>query len=517
MDKRLFRKLTGKNLDDFRLPTLSDINRRLDAELLTHRPLRELGHTQDGQSFITEEDRESHIHILGSPGEGKSKFLEHLIRQDIDRGYGACLLDPSDNGDTAYKILKYCAKIGFEKVCLIDPHHRYGAFSVVPCINPISNAPPEVTAEKMMDTSRILWKTKDFAENAIIETYFPAVIYAIANAEMTMHEFRHFLTYQGNRARNEILDQLHPLDDSRQILDEVFSDKGLYKSEYRSTMRRMIPFMQKTIKLMFGGKQSINFGKMITDGWLILLNLDAEGIYGQKHQRLLGTVIVNEIIYAIHRLRENGWKGVYYLYIDEVGDYATPKLAEILLKKRKTGLRLTLAHQAFHQISDAQVLNAIYTGTKTKILFNTKNPDDQKKMIAMMYGGDLNSEQTRYALMQLKKQHAIIKVDKGDPAVTRIPDIPDIKIEQKVLNDFISKLYRKEWYHHPKAVLEEINARFKAPESVSGATIKKSNVKRSETTNPRSAGGIALFDDKADSKTVLRRPKGRKASEDIPT
>lgn len=52
-------------------------------------PLRELGYGE-GTVLLSEEDRESHIHVLGSPGEGKSKFLELLLRQDIDNGYGAC-------------------------------------------------------------------------------------------------------------------------------------------------------------------------------------------------------------------------------------------------------------------------------------------------------------------------------------------------------------------------------------------------------------------------------------------
>jgi hypothetical protein len=506
LDKRLFRKLTGKNIDDFKLPTLSDINRRLDAELLTHLPLRELGRTQDGQSFITEEDRESHIHILGSPGEGKSKFLEHLIRQDIDRGYGACLLDPSDNGDTAYKILRYCAKIGFEKVCLIDPHHRYGNFSVVPCINPLhEGAPSSAVIGDMMDTIRTLWGTKDFAETARIQKYLPAVLYTLHKAGMTLHESLYFTDHSNpiyTRRRMEMLDALHPLDRYRVTLEEVFRTRNFYLNEFSSSIRRIEPFLEDTMKLIFGGKEAINFSKLVTDGWLILLNLDPQGIFGQEHQRLIGTVIINEIIYAIHRLRENGWKGVYYLYIDEVGDYATPKLAYLLDKKRKSGLRVTLAHQGFDQIGDSQVLSSIYRSTKTKVLFNTKDPSDQKKMIAMMYGGDLNSEQTRYALMQLKKQHAIIKVDKGDPAVTRIPDIPDIKIEQKVLNDFISKLYRKEWYHHPKAVLEEINARFKPQQS-------RRAVDQHEGNTPQSVKAERPNDSHSDVKTSADKPQRR--------
>lgn len=472
LDKILFKRITGKSLDDFHVPTHEELCRQAEKQFQSKYQLRELGLSQNGKRWFTEEDREAHIHILGSPGEGKSKFLEHLIRQDIQRGYGACLLDPSDNGDTAYKILRYCAKIGFEKVCLIDPHHRYGYFSTVPCINPLhEGAPPSAVIGDMMDTVRTLWGTKDFAETARIQKYLPAVIYALLKGSYTLHESL-FFTDHSNRyytsRRMEMLEKLHPADRYRINLEEVFKSRAFYMNEFASTIRRIEPFLEDTMKLIFGGKDAIPFEKMISEGWLILLNLDPQGIFGQEHQRLIGTVIINEITHAIHRLREHGWKGVYYLYIDEVGDYATPKLAYLLDKKRKSGLRVTLAHQGFDQIGDSQVLSSIYRSTKTKVLFNTKDPSDQKKMIAMMYGGELNSEQTRYALMKLKKQHAVIKVNKEDPVTVRIPDVPDLDINLDVLKDFISKLYRQPWYHHPETVLQEINARFKPQQSRSG-------------------------------------------------
>src|SRR5664280_164634 len=123
LGSKLFRRLSGTRLDklEHRKPRFEDIQARALKKLSSNFPIRDLGRTTESRLLLSEEERESHIHILGSPGEGKSKLLELLIRGDIGK-YGCCLLDPSDNGDTAYKILKYCAKIGFEKVCLIDTH-----------------------------------------------------------------------------------------------------------------------------------------------------------------------------------------------------------------------------------------------------------------------------------------------------------------------------------------------------------------------------------------------------------
>jgi hypothetical protein len=34
------------------------------------------------------------MHVMGASGQGKSKFLEHCIREDILAGHGVCLIDP---------------------------------------------------------------------------------------------------------------------------------------------------------------------------------------------------------------------------------------------------------------------------------------------------------------------------------------------------------------------------------------------------------------------------------------
>jgi hypothetical protein len=433
-------------------------------EIWSRYPLRNLGWASDGEVLLAEEDRESHIHILGAPGEGKSKLLELLVRQDIDRGYGCCLLDPSDNGDTAYKILKYCLKIGYEKVCLIDPHDNK-----LCTINPLHpKAPSNVISQNMMDTMRILWGDKGAEGTAKINRYLPHVIKVVHKNKLTLHESIYFTDKSHPRykhPRHDMLDALHPLDNSRIILESLFSGSPhLFNSEFESTVRRLNPIYDDVFKLIVGSNKSpLNFAEMISKGWVILVNLDPSGIWGIEQQRLLGTLIINEIIHAIYRLTNGGWRGVYYLYIDEVGDYATPKLAHVLDKKRKTGLRFTVAHQRFNQIEDSNVLSAIKGSTKIKVLFNTPNRQDRDEMIRMMYGGNLSDREVSYELSNLQKQHAAIKINKNPPRITRIPDLPDIQVSNKALQDFKEQLYRRDWYYSRQEILTEINARFKQP------------------------------------------------------
>src|SRR5437667_1914375 len=55
-----------------------------------------------------EQQRPMHLGILGLSGVGKTYFLEHLIRQDIDRRTGFVLFDV--HGDLADNIVAYLAE-----------------------------------------------------------------------------------------------------------------------------------------------------------------------------------------------------------------------------------------------------------------------------------------------------------------------------------------------------------------------------------------------------------------------
>src|SRR5437868_14812332 len=108
----LERLILGKSLDEFlpKIPSLDNTYTTLLNRLNSGYPLRSIGWSADGLSVFSEEDLEAHVHILGSTREGKSKLLELLCRQNIDYEYPCCLIDPSDNGDTCYKVLKYAIK-----------------------------------------------------------------------------------------------------------------------------------------------------------------------------------------------------------------------------------------------------------------------------------------------------------------------------------------------------------------------------------------------------------------------
>lgn len=368
-----------------------------------------------------------------------------------------------------------------------------------------------------MDTFRVLWGDKSADVTPNINKYLPAVLKALHAAEMTLHEAIYFSDQNHpvyRSRRTSILDTLHPLDTSRVHLETAFAPGGrsVFNLEFGSTIRRLNPFFDDVMKLIVGSKTGVDFMKMIREGWVILVNLDPQGVWGTEQQRLLGTLVINEIIYGIHRLQASGWRGVYYLYIDEVGDYATPKLAYVLDKKRKTGLRFTVAHQRFDQIEDANVLSAVKGSTKIKVLFNTQSRKDRDEMMRNMgYGGELQDRTVSYELSQLSKQYCAIKINKNPPRITRIPDIPDVEVSREELQAFKERLYRREWYSSREKVLTEINARFRPSELSIKPDESRGEARREPTKrrNKKVADSATVPDGRTDSQARPQSTKRR--------
>jgi len=281
---------------------------------------------------------------------------------------------------------------------------------------------------------------------------------------MTLHESLFFSNFENilYRARREaILDHLEPLDRDRVTLEGVFKNYSRFETYFSSTVNRLDPFWDSTLSLMFGADKGVDFRKMITEGWVILVNLYSGLGFEPLHTRMLGTMIINEIISALDSLWLKGWKGVFYLYVDEAGRYANRNLAELLAHKRQSGLRVTIAHQYFKQFEDPHVLEAIKNLCKLKVMFNTPNPSDRLEMVkALGYGGEIPPAMAQYANQNLPKQYAVVAVSKQPPARVRIPDVPDAKVSKEAEAAFINHCLSHEWNFTKAEIREQMKKRF---------------------------------------------------------
>lgn len=531
LKKNLERLILKKTFDEaFRpVPSYENILDTFTKRMMSDHPVRLLGYSKDGEVWMSEEDRENHTQIIGTTGEGKSKFIEMMICKDIEslmKGKskaGVCFIDSSDNGNTMKKVLRYCCQKKFENVLLIDPRHIHDKdYNYVVPINPFGklvefenrtayNTPSEAIQAHIAESIRINWESQ-FQTEAIISEYMPYVIQALHGANATLSDSLAFVHRHEREWRERIINRCGDSTVSN-IFATIYKNEREY-DKFGSTRRRFDPYRHSVLQMMFGSTKGVDFRKLISKGWVILVNLYDQGLFEEKHQRLLGTHILNEIILAISRIKEHEpeYSIPYYIYIDEFSQYATDKIADILYRSRQSGIRLNLAHQDFPQITNKKVLAAVRGQAKTKVAFYLTHPSDRLEVVQMCYGGALPDREVSYVLSQTKKQHAVVKIGKTDPQMIKVRDWPDSKPEPKVLKDYILKLYSNpEHYRKVSEVEREMEQRFETnatqSESVRRPTFAPTERGNFETTK-RGKGNDGTATSKGNTGGWSRGKKG---------
>jgi hypothetical protein len=279
-----------------------------------------------------------------------------------------------------------------------------------------------------------------------------ALLRLLTKEHLTLYESIWFSNYEYGYWKH-----LLGYDQDSLTLKNAFKSQYAWEQFFGSTINRLDSFWQEPLSLMLGSDTGIDFLELVRDGWVILVNLFPGNDITPNESRLLGVLIISQIIQAVDVLRANKWKGIYYLYMDEAGRFATPQIDNLLSYKRKSGLRLVIAHHYFNQFEDRRVLDSIKQNAKVKMMFNTPSHDDRLEMMkALGYGKDIPPNIASYANQDLPKQYAIIKKGKEPPVRIRIPDVPDVNFDY---TDYLNELLKNPIYKSVEQIKKEIDAR----------------------------------------------------------
>lgn len=461
-DRDLSKLILGESFKEAtRIPSIEETLDELYGGLSSKQPIRSIA----PGVFFTEEQR-GNIHVIGSSRQGKSRFIEWLMREDINRGIGCCLLDPTAGGETAYRMLAYCAEKGLEKVLFIDPAHADHPHYKVVGLQPFQfdkdgKGWPKlkrVSVGTLMNAVRSLYNVKDPSEQSRVERYLPAVFSALYDAQSPLSGARYLANRLYKAQREEILS--FTTDDVRTDLKEAYTPAAYL--QFQSTVNRLIRFLRGTVGLMFSVDKGVDWLKVVREHWVVIVNLDTLDFFDA---RLLGTYIIAELETAKARLnqimdeqRDADKRGTYppfYLYADEAFMFASQSLKNMLDLKQKMNFKVTLAHHYAKQFDDPAVYNSILQNCDITAMFYTRSYGDRKQIATEFYGGDIGFEEAAFATKGLQKQHAVIKVGKDNPVFIRVPDVPPAKVKRDELHSYICDLYESQPWYYPAKELRD--------------------------------------------------------------
>lgn len=349
---------------------------------------------------IKNEDRFSHIYIIGKTGTGKSTLMETMALQDIVAGRGFALIDP--HGDLAARVWRAIpderrtAAIYFN---VPDPAQPYG-------YNPLRQVRRDripLAASGFMEALKKIWS----------EAWGVRMEHILRNALMALLE-------RPNSTMADIL--------------RMFSDKTFRKEVTASTSNPAVrTFWEKEfVKFSFGYRADgtapiqnkvgafladpllhriltvppidLHIRRLMDEGKILIVNL-GKGQIGEDSSSLLGALLVTTIgLAAFTRADQSETeRRDYFVYIDEFQTFTTQAVANMLSELRKYRVGFTIAHQYLNQL-EPEVRHAVLGNAGSLVSFRIGAED--ASYIAREFEGRFESTD----LIRLENHHIYLKL-----------------------------------------------------------------------------------------------------------
>ena len=335
------------------------------------------GHEQ--KFYIAREDRLRHLYAIGQTGTGKSSFLKNLIVDDIEKGQGACFIDP--HGSDVQDILSLVPKERLDDVIYFDPSSTARPMA----LNMLEYDPryPEqktFVVNELFSIFQKLYGGSPQSMGPMFEQYFRnATMLVIEDPEtgstlldvsrvMADEEFRKLKI---SRCKNPIVVQ--------------FWTEVAQKAGGEASLANIVPYITSKFDVFLANdimrpivaqeKSSFQFREVMDNRKILLVNL-AKGRLGDINANLIGLILVGKILMAALSRVDSLGKDMapFYLYIDEFQNITTDSIATILSEARKYKLSLTIAHQFIAQLQD-EIRDAVFGNVGTVCSFRVGQDD----------------------------------------------------------------------------------------------------------------------------------------------
>ncbi len=346
--------------------------------------------------------RLEHAHCIGTTGAGKTKFLEHCIRQDIVDGRGVCVVDPHGNHkDSLYRsLLCWLDARGLTKsrtIHLIDPN----AGSHVTGLDPLALPSPDydftVIAEAMQEALERVWGEEDMNAKPTMQRVLNVLLTALTELNLTLAEARLLLDPEDRHGVRAWAIANLTDDDAREELEwlhEIAREargRQDFRMEVTGPRNRLAKLTRNTsIRTMLGQQErTLDFRSALDEGHIILANLSPGPRASDKAVQLLGRLLTRMLFF--HCERRQHPERPFFFYLDECQLFLSGDVSRLLAESRKYGLGVVLSHQyqAQFELAGLDILEAVKNTTNLKVAFRMKNPAEAADLADMVLGYNL--------------------------------------------------------------------------------------------------------------------------------
>jgi len=348
-------------------------------------------------------ERNTHMHVIGSAGSGKSKFLEWMIRGDLRNRQGFCLLDP--HGTLYEDVLKYCAyKVVSSDIILLNP----ASPDVVIGFNPFQRSPGgdvSVQVDRRIKATMHAWNVEDTDQTPTLERTLRLIYTVLIEQNLSLPLAQHLVDFNAQEIRDHLVGNLESPLIQREWQELQRLRATDWRAEVLSAKNRLFRLLSSSALTRFVGlpRPGLNVQQVMDEGKILLVNLRPSDQLSRENARIFGALLVNEFFEAALRRQEDRAgrdPRPYYLYIDEFQEFVSLDISKMLDQVRKFGLFAILSHQRFGQLSE-DLIDSL-SNCHIKAVFGGLPVKWARYMAEEMFIGDLDPKKIKVAIYQTK-------------------------------------------------------------------------------------------------------------------
>lgn len=363
-----------------------------------------LGDDASGKSLeLSGADREAHMHVIGSSGSGKSKFLEHLMRQDFLNRQGFCLIDP--HGSLYRDVLDFAAhKVIRGDIILLNLSEPKPVVGFNP-FRKLDSGDVSVQVGRRISATMHAWGVENSDETPTLERTLRLIYTVLVELNLPFHFAQFLIDFNSGEIREKFISKIQSglIRREWQELQELKARD--WRAEVLSAKNRLFRLLtSRTLARFFNaGGNSIDVSDIIENGKVLLVNLAPSDHLTDENARVFGALLVNEFFeVARRRIAPAGAKlKPYHLYLDEFQTFVSLDITAMLDQVRKFKLFTVLAHQRFGQL-DEDLKDAVLTNCRIKAVFGGLPVEMAKMMAEELFIGELDPQKIKVAVYQTK-------------------------------------------------------------------------------------------------------------------
>jgi Helicase HerA, central domain/TraM recognition site of TraD and TraG len=350
------------------------------------------------------DDRKTHMHVIGSSGSGKSKFLEYMIRGDINNRQGFALLDP--HGTLYSDVLQFCSHRVLDRdIILLDLSSPASIIGFNP-FQRAEGADVSVQVDHRIIATMHAWGVDNADQTPTLERMLRLIYTVMIEQNLGLGQVQHLIDFNAYAVRSYLVDRLKSQLIQKEWMELQQMKSREWREETLSARNRFFRFLTSPALTRFMGipGRTLDLRQIMDEGKILLVNLAPSDQLSEENARVFGALLINEFFETARRRRKDDLgrdPKPFFLYLDEFQNFVSLDIADMLDQVRKFGLFTILAHQRFGHL-DENITDAVLTNCRIKAVFGGLPAESAQLMAKELFIGKLDPKKIKVAIKQTK-------------------------------------------------------------------------------------------------------------------